>query len=264
MSTSNCHNIYHDPAAYDLIHSDQTGDLQFYLERMPKRAAKVLELGCGSGRLTIPLALRELDVTGIDIENSMLARGREKAADYGVAIDWVRGDVRSFDLGEMFDAVLFPCNSISHLLDSQSVEACLACVRRHLADEGVFIFHTFNPSLQILTRDPQRRYPVAEYEDPSGRGPVVVTESNTYDRARQINNITWYHLFQATSQETATSLPLRMFFPQELDCLLGYNGFEVIGKYGGFDGSMFSSASDHQILVCSKAGAGSQTEGRRK
>jgi len=57
---------------------------------------------------------------GIDIEDRMLKRGREKAAARGVSIDWVLGDVRSFDIGRQFRVVLFPANALVHLLDMRS------------------------------------------------------------------------------------------------------------------------------------------------
>ncbi len=252
MQSTETRNIYDDAAAYDIIYGKWTDDLPFYISQIGEHRKRVLELACGTGRLTIPLALQGLDLTGIDIEESMLARAREKAEQEGAHIDWVHGDVRDFNLGKVFDAVLFPANSISHLLDNKSVEAFLACVRRHLTEDGRFMFHTYNPILQVFTRDPNQRHPVGEYEDPLGRGLVVVTESHAYDRALQVNNITWYCSFHDTGEEIVKPLPLRMFFPQELDSLLRHNGFEIIAKYGGFDQSPFSSESDRQILVCRK------------
>lgn len=252
MESTDKYNIYDDAAAYDLIHCKRMDDLPFYLNQLTEGGKSVLELGCGTGRLTIPLALEGFDVTGIDIAESMLVRGREKAAQRGANIDWVHGDVRDFDLSKQFDTVLFPANSLSHLLDNQSIEACLACVRRHLTDDGRFIFQMFNPGCQVLTRDPNQRFPVAEYEDPAGRGHVTVTESNTYNSALQINNITWYYLFEDTQEEIAKSLPLRMIFPQELDYLLRHNSFDIIAKYGGFDGNLFTTHPFHQIPVCQK------------
>lgn len=244
--------IYDDAITYDLRHCKRMNDTPFYLNQLTGRAKSILELGCGTGRLTIPLALHGFDVTGIDIEESMLARAREKAAQVGANVEWVQGDVRSFDLGKQFDAVLFPVNSLSHMLDSKSIEACLACVRKHLTDNGRFIFQVFNPLFRVFLRDPNQRYPLAQYEDPYGRGHVTVTESNTYDRALQVNNVTWYYQFQDTQEEIAKSLPMRIFFPQELDALLRHNGFDIIAKYGGCDGNPFSSESGLQLPVCKK------------
>ena len=252
MQMTDKRNIYDDGVAYDLMLGDRINDLPFYLNQLTGCGKRVLELGCGTGRITIPLALQGFDITGIDIEESMLARAREKAAQKGVSIDWVHGDVRYFDLGKQFDAVLFPVNSIAHMLDNRDMEACLACVWRHLADDGRFIFQAFNPLFEVFMRDPNQRYPSYEYEDPNGRGRVTITESNTYDRALQVNDITWYYLFEDTQEEILKSLRVRMFFPQELDSLLRHNGFDIIAKYGGFDQSPFSSESDHQILVCRK------------
>jgi len=252
MQTIDKRNIYDDAVAYDLLNGTNTADLPFYIGQFPAHSKCVLELGCGTGRLTVPLAKQGFDVTGIDIEETMLNRAREKAALSGTCINWVHGDVRDFDLGRKFDAVIFPANSIAHMLDNRSVEACLGCVRKHLDDDGKFIFQAFNPILHVFTRDTKQRYPVTEYEDPIGKSRVIVTETNIYDRAKQINNITWYYLFSNTGEEIIKTLPLRMYFPQELDSLLQHNGFEIEVKYGGHDCSPFTSECNTQIMVCIK------------
>lgn len=253
MQSVEKHTIYDDAIAYDLMFGNRASDnLQFYIDQIAECGKRVLELGCGTGRVTIPLALQGLEVSGIDIEESMLARAREKAAQDGASVEWVHGDIRDFDLGKQFDAVIFPANSIAHMLDNQSVEACLACVRRHLTDNGRFIFQAFNPILQVFTRDPNQRYPVDEFEDLHGRGRVTVTESNIYDQVLQINNIKWYYLFHDTGEEIVKDLPLRMYFPQELDSLLRHNGFEIIAKYGDFNGTPFLTKPERQIPVCRK------------
>ena len=133
MQLTDKRNIYDDAVAYDLIFGEQTEDLPFYLNQFAERGKRVLELGCGTGRLTIPLALQGFDVTGIDIEESMLARAREKAAQKGADIDWVHGDVRDFDLGKQFDAVLFPTNSIAHMLDNRE-HGSVPCLRQAAPD----------------------------------------------------------------------------------------------------------------------------------
>lgn len=243
--------IYDDAVVYDLIHERLSpADIPFYLQQIGGCNGTVLELGCGTARVTIPLAEHGYAVTGLEIDECMLKRGQEKASAKGVSIEWVHGDARNFDLGKKFDLILFPCNAIAHLLDNESVESCFSCVKRHLADDGKFILQMFNPSLSILTRDPNQRYPVAEYDDPSGKGHVVVTENNVYDRARQVNEIKWYFKFEKTGQEVVKIVPMRIFYPLELDSLLRHSGFEIICKYGGFDSSPFSSESPNQIPIC--------------
>jgi len=108
----------------------------------------------------------------------------------------------------------------------------------------------FNPRLDILMRDPTRRYPVAEYPDPDGRGTVTITENNVYDRASQINRIKCYYDVSDGKEAFVVENNMRIFFPQELDALLSYNGFTVDAKFGDYDETPFESSSPKQLVVC--------------
>src|SRR5581483_7575810 len=100
------------------------------------RGGRVLELGCGSGRLTIPLARAELDIVGIDISESMLAYARKKASAANVNVEFQLADMRDFDLPEKFSTIFAAGNSLLHLLDNANLQRCLSCVRRHLSRDG--------------------------------------------------------------------------------------------------------------------------------
>src|SRR6185369_16132509 len=113
-----------------------------------------------------------------------------------------------------------------------------------------FVFEVFNPSLSLLMRDPGQRYRVGEYADPDGRGIITVTENNVYNPATQINHICWYYQVEGQSEETAAHLDLRMYYPQEMDALLFYNGFDVRAKYADYDEMPFTSKSSRQLIVC--------------
>ena len=241
------HRLYADGRHYDLQHAGITDDIPFYLRQARELGGSVLEIACGTGRITIPLAEAGIDITGLGLAEGMLEHAKEKAARKGIDIDWVLGDCRSFDLGRRFNLIFFPFNSIAHLHDPDSIEACLACVRAHLSDEGRFIVDIFNPRLDILFRDASERYPVAEYPDPDGAGTVTVTENNVYDAASQVNHIKWYYRVGKGGEELVADLDMRIFFPQELDALLRSGGFTVEAKYGDFDESPFTSTSPKQI-----------------
>jgi SAM-dependent methyltransferase len=225
-------------------------DLPFWKAQARAYGGPILELGCGTGRVAIPLAQAGYHVTGIDISDAMLAEAREKSAREGAAVTWVRADVRDFDLGQRFALVIFPANALLHLLHLEDLEACLASVRRHLTPEGRFAFDVFVPDLDILRREPTERYPFSEYTDPEGGGDVVVTESNVYDPATQINTITLYRALPGGAEEALGTLRLRMLFPQELDAILKYNGFAIDRKVGNYDGRPFDVWAVRQLVVC--------------
>jgi SAM-dependent methyltransferase len=242
--------IYRDGRHYDLENVDIRDDIPFYIQKIAEYGEPVLELACGTGRITIPIAERGVSVAGLDISEAMLAHARDKAARKNLEIEWIAADCRTFTIDRRFKLIFFPFNSFLHLHDLESIEACLGRVREHLADGGRFIIDIFNPSLNILTRDPSLRYPVGEYPDPDGRGAVVITESNVYDPATQINYIKWYFKIGQSPDETVEELNLRILYPQEFDALLKYNGFSIEAKYGDYARNPFASGSPKQIVVC--------------
>jgi SAM-dependent methyltransferase len=248
--------LYHEPELYDRLfgpYGESGPQFEFYGRHIARIGKPVLELACGSGRLLIPFAEGGVDIVGIDISEPMLALARKKAARWGVEIDVMQADVRDFDLGRTFKCIFFPANAMHHLLTRQDVERCLACVRRHLAGGGRFLIGILNPSLAILSRDPDGHYPVGEYEAPDGAGKVVVTEQNRYDSVTQVNHVCFTHRWEASGDTVELHFAMRMFFPQEIEALLVHNGFEVEAVYGDYGEESLTPESPKQLIVCKEA-----------
>jgi RimJ/RimL family protein N-acetyltransferase/SAM-dependent methyltransferase len=244
--------IYFDGRHYDALWPglQRQNELAFYRRLAKQYGEPALELGCGTGQLTLALAADGIDVMGLDLSEAMLAQARRTAAERQVGVEWRHGDCRDFMIDRQFGFVFFPANSLLHLLDWRDLQSCLAQVRAHLKPGGAFAFEIFNPSLAMLTRDPSRCYLVGTYPDPDGHGSVTVTENNVYDNAAQINHLRWYYRIEGHSEETTAQLDLRMLFPQEIEALLHYNGFDLCARYGDYDGSAFTSLSARQLIVC--------------
>lgn len=244
--------FYSEPRLYDLVIGNYaSGDLlQFYRQQAERYGEPVLELACGSGRLTIPLARAGINISGLDLSEEMLNLARSKAAEAGVNVRFLQGDMRSFELGETFKLICIPAQSLSHLHTRGEVETCFAAVRRHLADEGRFLIELFNPSLPMLARETAIRHPVGRYKDPAKGSEMLVTEQVRYDAASQINHLRWFFREEGSDEETILSFEMRQFFPEEIDALLWYNGFRIEHKYGSHQAEEFSSASSKQLIVC--------------
>jgi SAM-dependent methyltransferase len=251
MSDSENIPFYRDGRQYDALHHVLPfNDIPFYLEEAKRARGPVLELACGTGRLTIPLAQAGVEITGLDRAPSMLAHARTKAAEARINIEWVEADCREFDLGRKFALIFMPFNSIQHLHDQASLAALFSQVRKHLAEGARFIFDVFNPSIAILNRDPSTRHVERQYEDPDGRGTVTVEQSAIYDDQAQVNRIMLY--FSLPQQKDFRVEPLDMccFFPQELDLLVRANGFAIEEKFGDFQRTPFGRGAMKQVVVC--------------
>jgi SAM-dependent methyltransferase len=250
VQRTDVYRLYTDGRHYDRMFAGAPGEgIHFWLVLVNRYGGPVLELGCGTGLKTIPLAHAGFQVTGIDLAADMLEHARRKAAEQGVSVEWVQGDVRAFDLGRKFSLVIFPNNVLCHLLDRPSFEACMGCVKKHLAPYGRFALDVFVPSQELLLDKPGERFPFAEYDDPDGRGRVLVTHSYVYEPHTQIKRTTTHHRVGG-EEEVAGRLDMRMYYPEELDALLHYNGFAIEHKYGGFDQRPFGAQSTQQVIVC--------------
>lgn len=239
---------------YDLRWRNFTADLSFWARQARRYSGSILDLACGTGRVSLYLARAGHRVTGIDRSEALLREARRKSLRLKLPVEWVNNDVRSFKLGKRFPLVIFPLNSISSLIEAKDLHSCFACVKRHLAPKGKFVIDSSNPRLESLLRDPQSRFPHSRYPAPSGQGTVEVTESTSYDASLQVNYIRLYHKIPREVSEFVEEAVARIYFPQELNTLLQYNGFVIDAKYGDYTEIPFDSQSPKQLIVCSVPG----------
>jgi SAM-dependent methyltransferase len=243
------YHIYRDGRHYDRLLPGANQDLAFWTDQARRYGDPVLELACGTGRITIPLARQDFQMTGLDCSPAMLTEARKKSTAANVDVTWIEADMRHFDLAKTFSLIILPANTLCHLLSLADFEACVACVRKHLAPGGRFVIDVFVPKMELLVEKPGERFPFSEYDDPDGRGKIVVTESYVYEPDTQIKRITTHHAIPG-EEETEGELNMRMYFPQELDALIKYNGYIIDDKYGDYDQRPFDIQSEKQLVVC--------------
>jgi SAM-dependent methyltransferase len=142
--------FYSHARLYDLMFPGGGPAVDFYRADADRQGGRVLELGCGTGHKLIPIASDGRPCVGLDFSSDMLAEAERKANERGVAVEWVHGDMRAFDLGRTFDFVFITANSLLHLHEAEDLVSCFRSVRRHLAPGARFVFDVFNPSVRLL------------------------------------------------------------------------------------------------------------------
>lgn len=254
---------YLDAELYDHEYRRRREDLRYYRALACEAIAgapevgtlPLLELGCGTGRLLVPLVRDGHQVVGIDNQPAMLARCATRLERLPVVVrrraELRRADFRAFDLHRRFRLILCPFNGLMHLYSRQDVERLLACVRGHLAPGGRFAFDVMNPDLKWLSRDPKRRWSRTRFRHPRSGQPMIYSLTQVYDGALQIAFMRiFYQPVGGRARPRLVRLTHRQFFPVELEALLHYNGFEIERRDGDFEGGEFRAESEQQVCVC--------------
>ncbi|MBS1796491.1 MAG: class I SAM-dependent methyltransferase [Acidobacteria bacterium] len=241
--------LYEETWLFDLVHekAPDSEQVAFYERQIARYGQPVLELACGTGNYLVTLTESEYDIAGADKFAEMLDATREKAGTRNVETNLYNADMRSFNLPQRFNLIFVAQNALQHLKTTREALASFESVKRHLNPGGRFIVEVFNPSVELLNRDPDKRYFVGEYRTADGW--IVITTNVRYDAATQVNHIDWHYKNQYWKEEQTVSFAMRQFFPQELDALFAFAGFRIEAKYGDFDESAFTSDSPKQILV---------------
>ncbi|MDE5419744.1 class I SAM-dependent methyltransferase [Labilibaculum sp. DW002] len=240
--------LIYDANIYDGMNTN-LADLEFYKRWLPKnKDARILELCCGTGRLTIPIAKAGYDICGVDYTSSMLEQAKVKASEEGVKIEFIEADIRTLDLPEKYDLIFIPFNSIHHLYKNEDLFKAFNVVKNHLKEGGLFLLDCFNPNIQFIVEGEKEQKEIAEYTSKDGRE-ILIKQIMRYENKTQINLIEW-HYFINGEFNSIQNLDMRLFFPQELDSYLEWNGFNIIHKFGDFEEKAFNDNSEKQIFVC--------------
>ena len=137
---------------YDIAVPDWSGEIDFYRAMaagVNEKKGSILEVGCGTGRVTLQLAQTGIRVVGMDLSPSMLAAARQKSWNLP-NLRWVEADMQAFELGECFDLILIPGHSFQFMLTSADQFACLTCIRKHLVPGGKLVVHLDHQDLGWL------------------------------------------------------------------------------------------------------------------
>ena len=245
---------YEDASYYDLAYRRRRADVRFYVEQAKKASGPVLELGCGSGRVTMAIADEGIDIVGMDAMPTMLDRLEErlekKPKRLQKHIELHEGDLKDWRIDRRFPLVISPFNVFMHLYTREDIEAALETVSAHLAPNGRFVFDVLLPSVGMLARDPAKVYRSGSVKVPSRGKRYHYRERFDYDDVQQIQMVDIAFVGVDDPLDFhMTPLAHRQFFPAELEMLLHYNGFAIEERFGDFEGEALSRYAESQVIV---------------
>jgi SAM-dependent methyltransferase len=237
-------NIYENSAALYDMGNDRAyiaADIQFYLTTIAPDDS-VLEVGCGTGRVTIPLAERGNTITGIDLSQTMLAEFQSKLAKNTSASRRVtlrQMDMRGFDLGQTFDWIIFPFRVFQALTSDEERLLCLASMQHHMHEESRAVLTLFNPMKAIL--DSWGRKNILDFErtdERTGRSIRRYQDQLWHDQKRQIIATNLRHEVYENGLLVETlvdTLELGYLYSDQCAPLFTASGLTLVNAFGSYD-----------------------------
>jgi SAM-dependent methyltransferase len=255
--------VSYEPELYDAVTPETfRGDTEWYRRKAKECGGPVLELGAGTGRITLGIAKDGIRIHALDADAAMLDALRRKVADQSrevqerVAV--THGDMREFELSERFALIIAPFRAFLHNVTESDQLACLRRVREHLGPGGRFAFNVFHPSLEYMAQHTGALAGVwrwrGTFQTTDGRC-IVRSEANRYDTVRQrVHSQHRYEEYGPDGTLRRTSLhrlELAYLYPADIRRLLAHAGFKSVQIDGGFDGRPFEQDTDELVIEAS-------------
>ncbi len=230
-------------------------DVQFWRRMASRAKGSVLELGCGTGRVTIPVARAGARIVGVDRSSEMLshARRRSKRSRVSTRVSWIRGDIRSlpFRPSARFNLVMAPYGILQSLVRESDLKATLAAVASVLSTGGIFGVDLV-PDLPVWKeyRDKVRFRGVRR----GGKSRITLIETVRQDRSKRLTIFDQKYVEQRGEQRNTRrfSLVFRTLSVPQMTARLESAGFRIKAILGDYDGEPWDPRADVWLILAEK------------
>lgn len=242
-----------DVARYYDYSPKQPNDVEFYRSVLPSHESTILELGCGTGRVLVPLVDHCGYIHGIDLSEAMLALCRKKL--YGLCVSKKRaivqqGDITDLNLGRSFDLITAPFRVFQNLETDEEVDGFFQTVRTHLAHGGTCILNAFRP---FLDKEGMATQWANNEENLSWEAPIKYGRVTCHDLRKRIDpekQVVYGNLIyrkyrgKELEEEAVLELLMRYYYPEEFVELIEKQGFKILDRWGGYAGETYGEGSE--------------------
>lgn len=245
---------------YDLEHDAVGDDAELYVAMADQIEGPILEMGCGSGRLLVPIAGAGHEITGLDRSPTMLQRAGARLQSAGIPgkrVTLYHGDMESAGSapGGPFGLVLYSLNALMHLADPESQLDSLRGARTAMRSGGQIVIDIMNPTPQYLVE--LGHGPIHEWSHETECGESIDKWSVRHvDPVSQaIDTILWYDQLDGSGhlRRSRASFSLRYIHASELSLMLELAGFSEIQLFGSLEFEPLDESSD-RIFAIAAAG----------
>ncbi len=225
-------------------------DIPFWLSEARAVKNKVLELTCGTGRVSLPLLKAGIDLTCVDYAPRMLDRFQKKLEQHRLSCSLICQDIAELTLPGRYGLIFIPFHSFSELVTEEDRRKTLLRVRRHLAGNGIFICTLQNPALRTASMDGTSR-PIGEFSLPHGES-LVVKSRLTYDPSSQLaEGVQLYSRYASNGtlvDQRTLDMRFYLFRREEFEALARECGFTVDALYGDYDYGRFDETTSQFMI----------------
>jgi len=245
---------------YDEDYRNYNDDVDAIVHLAMEMDGPVLELGCGTGRLLLPLSVTGLPVTGVDISSALLARARAKLATVaqGDQVKLVQSDLRELQLDQHDFAFAFcTSNTLMHIADADDQLALLQRVATYLRPGGLLMIDLFQPDV-VRWSEVHGLMELADQWTREDGTAVTKWSVRTVDLAEQVQETLFIYEEvspDGTVRRTNCPFTLRYLWRNEAELMLRLAGFQIETVWGDFEGTPYDSQSEHLILLATKPAA---------
>jgi SAM-dependent methyltransferase len=228
-------------------------DVPFYISQVSGGNLHVLELGCGTGRVLLPLSKACARIHGVDLSDAMTTICRQKLDAAGIPSTRASvsvGDISDFSLADRFDLIIAPFRVLQNLETDRQLDGLFRCIATHLSKRGTCVLNVFNPYAppDVIIREWVSAEEQLEWEIAYGDGTLRRYCRNT--RLSPDPLVLYpdliYRLYKGTTivEEAVLSIAMRCYYPDQFMSLVSEHGFEVIGQWGGYEGEAYGTGPE--------------------
>ncbi len=235
---------------YSLEMDSFTKDIEFYSAHCNK-GLSVLELGCGTGRISRALAASGYTVTGLDLSLAMLKHAKEHSAN---PPSYICMDMSKMALRLNFDHILIPYNTLNLLRDTALIITCLQQTRHHLKPSGSLLLQLHIPDAEMISNKGQKHFQFQMF--PLGHRPGKLIKETLRNYNYDTQEVCLEERYRVRPTDDSTSredfrhiIHLAAFPVQQWLNILEHCGFQNYTLFGDFNSRPFNLETDSTLLI---------------
>lgn len=229
---------------YDLYTQTEI-DVPFFIKEA-KGCRRVLELTCGTGRLSIPLIQAGIPLTCLDNSAEMLTILRRKLHTFGLNAAVYKKDMTDFSLPQPFDLILIPFNAFAEITDPLAQQKTLSNIHAHIGEYGRLIVTLHNPAIRLQQIDGEihmrGKFPLPQNSDN-----LILSSIETYDEQNQL--VTGKQYYELRNHQDrlisrfSVDIQFQLHSKENFESLAFSQGFKRLALYGDYERNDFSPES---------------------